>query len=507
MKKAVLIVLLVASATIVWAAGAEETTSDTGRMSISWLGINPRGTLLAEDSMVELYLEEKFDVDIEPWYDVDNYAPEQYQVRIASGDIPDVSRVLLSQVELGVAREISKEMIAKYMPESHAKCLDLAPDTLWSKSEFEGKNFGIPYAISIAKASPLIYIRKDWMETVGYEGKPDTLAELEELFTMFRDMDPDQNGENDTYPYVVWTNNSESLDASAFFPNILGAFGVTVNSSGFTVRDGVVTRDSISDNYKEALKFLADWYDKGLIHPEFVNARREEANAILADGKAGVYEGWSAWATRPGLGPFNAMQADNPDVDLEYVISPAGPDGTRGVYQRDAAWGAVTVGKDVTDEKLIRIMQMLEVMFTDEETYAMVNLGKQGEHWDLDANGLVEFIGDSRDAQRQAELGTTYFLFHFIYPPIDKYYVPAWRYPAHNYALENQTQLPILYSPSMTEEYRAMLADLNLLEMEFAYQAISGVVDIDDAWGDYLDEWQKTGGQRLVDEANRLYGN
>jgi hypothetical protein len=199
------------------------------------------------------------------------------------------------------------------------------------------------------------------------------------------------------------------------------------------------------------------------------------------------------------------MTADKPNIEFEYVISPAGPGGTRGVYQRDAAWGTVSCGKDVSDEKLIKIMQMLEVMHTDEEVYAMINLGKKGEHWKLDEQGRVEFIGDSRDAAKQAELGVTYFIFHFIYPPIDKYYVPSWRYPSHTYALENQVQLPILYNPALNEELKTISADINRLEAEFAYRAVTASIDVDAEWDKYLAEWKQKGGQRLVDEVSRLY--
>ncbi len=496
-----------ASAAGLWAArGQEPAAAAAGeKMTITWFGMNPKGTLLKKDSMVELYLEEKFNVNIEPWYDVDNYAPEQYKVKIAAGDIPDLSRVLMQFVELGVAREIPKEMIAKYMPVSNKKCLELAPDTLWNLSTFEGKNYGIPYAISIAKASPLLYIRKDWMKNVGVTQKPDSLEELESLYLKFRNEDPDRDGQKNTYAYIPWADFKTRLAEDSHFPNILGAFGVTHNATGFTQLGDKVGRDTVTQPYREALKFLNGWFKKEIIHPEFSVAQRKESDAILASGRAGSYEQWSAWAERPGLGPYNSMKANNPNVELEYVISPKGPGGKRGVYQRDSAWGTVTIGKQVDDKKLIRIMQILEVMHTDEEVYSMINLGKKGEHWKLDDKGRVEFIGNSRDAARQAELGVTYFIFQFIYPPIDKYYVEGWRFPSHEYALKNQTQLPILYAPALSEEYRAIHADILLHEMQYFFKAITGAANLEGDWDTYLAEWKRKGGDRLVAEASRLY--
>ena len=53
------------------------------------MGPNNRGVLLPPDSPTELFLEDYFDVELEPWTDVDLYQADQWKTRIASGDIPD----------------------------------------------------------------------------------------------------------------------------------------------------------------------------------------------------------------------------------------------------------------------------------------------------------------------------------------------------------------------------------------------------------------------------------
>ena len=85
------------------------------KLSISWLGINPKGVLQEKDSLVELYLEQKFNVDLEPWYDVDSYDTQRLNIKIAAGEVPDVFRggkSPASFVEMGVAREVPKELIS-----------------------------------------------------------------------------------------------------------------------------------------------------------------------------------------------------------------------------------------------------------------------------------------------------------------------------------------------------------------------------------------------------------
>ena len=203
-----------------------------------------------------------------------------------------------SFVEMGVVREVPKELIYEHMPTVIKKCEELAPKTLWNMTTIEGTNWGVPAAINIAKASPLIYIRKDWMEKVGVTKKPDSLQELEDLFLKFRNEDPNGNGEKDEYAYMgMFVNNHETLAAAEFFPNIFGAFGVNTHPREFQADNGgTLRRDTITENYKKALKFLASWYEKGIIHPEFMINTRKEVEELLANGKAGVYEDWSAWA-------------------------------------------------------------------------------------------------------------------------------------------------------------------------------------------------------------------
>ena len=62
----------------VFAAPSQEGAAATDeRLTISWMGPNNRGVLLPPDSPTELFLEEYFDVELEPWTDVDLYQSDQ----------------------------------------------------------------------------------------------------------------------------------------------------------------------------------------------------------------------------------------------------------------------------------------------------------------------------------------------------------------------------------------------------------------------------------------------
>ena len=76
-----------------------------------------RGTTLQPDSAVELYLEQRYNVQLEPWYGIDSYDSEGRDVRLAAGDVPDYLGGFASGwVDIGIVRELPREMIREHMP-------------------------------------------------------------------------------------------------------------------------------------------------------------------------------------------------------------------------------------------------------------------------------------------------------------------------------------------------------------------------------------------------------
>ena len=181
-------------------------------------------------------------MNLEPWgYEVTHGQEEQWRVRIASGDIPDFNvRWREDLVHIGALREVPEAMLLEHMPRYMKVAFKLGGDILYHRTTVNGKNMGIPPVLSIAAAGPGMVIRKDWLDNIGhdtrpvpgtyiYEG-PDSLAELEDIFHKFRNEDPDGNGQRDTFGLMPYQGGGSIGDRAMFFPNILGAFGVRLNT-------------------------------------------------------------------------------------------------------------------------------------------------------------------------------------------------------------------------------------------------------------------------------------
>ena len=76
---AALLVLSVPAATLFGAAESEAAADE--RLTISLISFTPRGTTLGPDTWTELYLEERYGVNLEPWYDIDAYDSAAIKVR------------------------------------------------------------------------------------------------------------------------------------------------------------------------------------------------------------------------------------------------------------------------------------------------------------------------------------------------------------------------------------------------------------------------------------------
>lgn len=91
--------------------------------------------------------------------------------------------------------------------------------------------------------------------------------------------DPDGNGQNDTYGLSCAGYNYLSF--------LMGAFGASTERDNFLNDDGTITTNAISNEYKDALKYLNSIYKEGLIDPEMFTCTYEQAQAKWGRGEMG----------------------------------------------------------------------------------------------------------------------------------------------------------------------------------------------------------------------------
>ncbi|HBN84517.1 MAG TPA: hypothetical protein DDZ89_11800, partial [Clostridiales bacterium] len=246
--------------------------------------------------------------------------------------------------------------------------------------------------------------RLDWLKEAGYkmtnlvpltsEAYPEfvnkvyfsntkfTLEDVKEIYRAFTQDDPDGNGLDDTYGSVYTGTDSDVYNSYVMFG--------FVNDENYFYLDPEL-EDYVPyfaySPYRDCLKFITEMLDRGFMRPlPDNNAVEEELSAVWKNGKIGFMNAISGSSI---LGfdeqamnrlPLSILQSD---PEATFVVTPApGTDGKFKPY-RTFDWNpecTYPVGIQVSDEKLERLMQILEYSYFGED-WLRYKLGISGVHY------------------------------------------------------------------------------------------------------------------------------
>lgn len=506
-------------------------------LTLQLSGSNTQGGV-EDDNWVQKQLEEKFNVKIENTK-MDTWNSDEVSLAVASGDVPDTfnftagTQTSLELFEGGVTRTIPKEMIEKYAPR-YSKMLDetppgwdlnIAPDTedeYLHLTGYQGHTDGILWAPTF---------RLDWLEELGIDPPGDiepigkdggleriyftdgayTLEETEEILKAFTNDDPDGNGKNDTYGMLPYN------DQLHWMTTIMGAHGV---APGYNLmeNDELVAAE-ISEKYKDGLNLLADWYDEGLIDPEWTTLDVEKAWEKYKQGRTGYFTAQRSYAAMEEWtktrAPQNLILSD-PDAKLLVTAPEIGPDGQQG----EGSWEPVTllgdsynISKDVTDEELARILQMFDYLNHDDDARWTL-YGEVGKHSDWQGEPEESSI-EVKEEYPTIEGDMGFWAYNFRTYPGKRL---EWLTPATTLELMDKFfAKPEVVNKMAIRPYRYDLFDetkskeldkrysgqLDTIVEEFRMKAIVGEIDVDKEWDDYVQNWLNNGGEEILAELEK----
>ena len=493
-------------------------------------------TPAAEDAVTIKLLEDKFNVDINILPIEDSSFLEVLNTYIMGGDTPDVIRLkdpslFGTYVDQGVLGAMDMEIVKEYAPIIYGAISDWEGGLYWSFGNVDGVQYGIP-SVSTGNLYhlPIVY-NETWMKNVGVETTPETLDELYDLMVKFTKEDPDQDGLDDTYGLA---SDGMRLVFGAYGVNPGAADGRT-DHSYFQLLDGEVEYAASTQRYKEALKVLNQWYEEGLIDPEFVTGENtggywaishSMVNQRIGMTVRGNYYHWNetgdySYNNEEGvLTPVEAgsvaaeFTAANPEQTLIYGGTVTGPNGEQGVKSWNSLAQIYCFSPAVTEdpEKFARIMAIMNFMargssYNDMETriaYYEDVYGEEGKYW--------YFID-----KENGEFGTTTG-FRDDYPefdPIDRFgrteYGPSapgkgssagGRFAESLGYHENGIVNLVQYSLPKMNEYQTNLTNI---KDKWMIAFVTGEKDVEADWDEYMAEMNNSGLQEMVDEVREYY--
>ncbi|MDR2542198.1 MAG: extracellular solute-binding protein [Treponema sp.] len=265
-------------------------------------------------------LVERTGVNIEWIHPVITAQNEQFNLMVASGDLPDIFSRDMHRLYPGGPQKAFEDGIIlrlndifeRYAPNLMAY-LKANPDIDRMVKTDTGDYFFFPFIRSGAyndfpniqgTRKPYIFIgpliRQDWLDELGLN-MPETIDEWHLTLTAFKN----RKGSSAPFTYE-YTNHAYTH----FFPFAL-AYGAP---RGFFVgEDGFVRYGPVEDGRLEFLRTFALWYREGLIDADLISMRRQQVDAKMITGTSGVSMG--ALGSRMGAW-ITAARITNPNYHL-----------------------------------------------------------------------------------------------------------------------------------------------------------------------------------------------
>ncbi|MDF9839520.1 MULTISPECIES: extracellular solute-binding protein [unclassified Paenibacillus] len=250
-------------------------------------------------------------------------------------------------IESGKVMSID-ESFEKYASDTWKTAMADAPDA-WLPYRSEGKTYAFPILSKPDDSTPVLWIRKDWLDKLGLQA-PKTLDELEQVVDAFTNDDPDGNGVKDTYGIDLAIKNgfaSKPLEPIGNPSWFFGMFG-TVAGQWNLEEDGTVAYGSIQPGTKEALLTLKEWKDKGYLAEDISLHDYAKVTENIVAGKVGIIAMPAWYLAYPG----SMLLQNNPDADYEPYPIPSGPDGKAARQGTALTSGGIMLNKDISSESL-----------------------------------------------------------------------------------------------------------------------------------------------------------
>lgn len=459
----------------------------------------------ADGNYVQTEIEKRFNVKItniklERWG-----WKEQFSVYLASDEIPDIFPIDANETDMatwakqGILARLDRAEIEANMPNYAAALNDYDPDA-WTVGMVDGENWGIPKYWPPGNDGFIPGYNKAWLENIGYSEPPKTLEEFEDVLTKFTKNDPDKNGKNDTYGMSARGKLPIQMFTSVFSAHAVSPYQFKLDAEGH------VTWGALTEETRTALKLLNKWYQDGLIDPEFITNDNNEIQEKFVNQKIGVVDnaGWVNFNPDSGYVTKAALEVgitNTPGVPL------TGPNGDAYAFAYGARQAPVLLGAQVEEDeqKRKKIYEILDWVSTSEEGWLLTVKGQEGVSYDFDENGYPVMSTDENVAAEK--LG-----YNSFYNPLTHIDISKQKYSYDSAMIELRDQImpgvvPLLdvLGPTHMESKAEYWGNLLTLQDTFIIKAIYGEANTDDDFDKFKADWLRSGGQAVVDEANKIY--
>lgn len=419
---------------------------------------------------------------------LDSYA-ERVATLFASGDLPDIMLLwfglapsIYEFIDQGAFTDLTPYLSGDALQEYPN--LSKYPRYAWENGKIDGKIYTVPRMNFIYGENVLVY-RHDWMEKLGIS-EPASPTDVADMLVAMSTEDPDGNGSDDTW----------GLGSAWGMSFITGMFLVPNNWR--LNDDGSLTKDIETEEFREAIAYARDLYERGAYHPDVASLSGSQRHDEQIAGRVGgqvtapilMYEGQE----------LQRRTAENFPEAKYRVLLPPGVDGGSGVtHTRSGIVYANGIPSPAGQDEervreLLRILDYYGALFGSEE-YTFLHYGQEGRHHTLDENGSPVITEAGRAEVN--ELGNVGFPPRVFYYPTtpeeDSLYLQDKIRQILDIGIEDPTAL--FHSPTEVSTE----VELDQLNSDRTTAIITGRESID-ALDQWIEDWKSRGGDTIRQE-------
>lgn len=261
-------------------------------------------------------------VDFQPFESPDRYMT--LATRLASNDMPDVFQLdtTIQLPELAGALKGGAILETTDLLQQYGKDILAAyPDDFWKSPNIsqDGKVYGIP-KLQISQQPKGIYIRQDWLDKLGMK-QPETLDDYLAYFEAVKTTDLDGDGQHNEVPLVL------TKDLTVFNWAFEGYFGVFPDQWKFV--NGQAQPDLIDPKMKEVIGFYKTLYDKGYINENMFTMSMGERGGFVLNNPVGMFVHDVQHSGKLGYYGNPKNYKSQPEVNISMLTGPLTPEGTK----------------------------------------------------------------------------------------------------------------------------------------------------------------------------------
>ncbi len=338
----------------------------------------------AEPDAILKMVQEKFNVTFVPmnvgWGDY----TDKYTTWAAGGSLPDISGGIdwaagsgtyYQWIEDGVVRALPKDLskypnVEKYvnLPEVQSLAVDgenyIFPRMTYSDSSYWCMDRGL-------------MIRKDWLENLGLE-MPTKKEDLLPIMQAFTENDPDGNGKKDTIGFGY----EQVFPTSQHF----ACFGDT-DSRWMKNEEGVWVKPQFEATTIPLMDMLRTAYKNGWMDQDFAARNPKDVQEMFASGQIGILGKQNTPKHVKQI--YDTWVVNQPDIAFEDAVALVPFDDPDSVaFSEKSFWSETYVAGNVDDEKLERILMIMDYLYSD-EGFMLMTYGIEGTDYTVDAEGNV----------------------------------------------------------------------------------------------------------------------